>query len=492
MSLFVGVTGFALVVYGAVRGGALEVSNSETQQKSKKKSRANAVSAAVKMESAKWKFFGQRAVLIWMVLAMLLLALGSRTPLFRVLYELVPGFNKFRGISKFIFQASLFIALLAATGFDRLLKTRRIERAAIFSAFGAGVAIIIAGLILHAWDWPSLLRSMQQSGESYLSPQAFSNAAFIENAKDASSRSLFIAAATFLALGGLLAWMRTEARAVYAIGALAVLEVFVFARGSRDTFDSASVVMPQIKNFLNQHPGDYRIVNLLNANSAVAMGAQDMWGNDPSLVRRYAEFMAFTQGLDPDKATQYVSFARLDPLYAMLRLQYAFVPQNGQLGIAESPNPMPHVALISRYRVLEKRDAIFSSMRDASFDPRREVILEREPEPKPAGDAAGGARVLEQTTDSLTIEADAPQPAILLVTDVYTPAWRAVPLAGSVQTHYDLMPANYTLRAVPLAAGHHKLRVEYHPRAFVIGAWISIFALVGYVAAIVWWLRAKN
>jgi hypothetical protein len=59
-----------------------------------------------------------------------------------------------------------------------------------------------------------------------------------------------------------------------------------------------------------------------------------------------------------------------------------------------------------------------------------------------------------------------------------------------VQSKYELLPANYILRAVPLAAGHHYLRVEYAPREFAIGTWISLVAGVLFLAAVVWcWRR---
>jgi len=57
------------------------------------------------------------------------LALGAHTPLFPMLYHGVPGFDKFRGSSKFILLASMFLSLLAGIGFAQLLKGRRLPRA---------------------------------------------------------------------------------------------------------------------------------------------------------------------------------------------------------------------------------------------------------------------------------------------------------------------------------------------------------------------------
>jgi hypothetical protein len=171
----------------------------------------------------------------------------------------------------------------------------------------------------------------------------------------------------------------------------------------------------------------------------------------------------------------------------MLRLRYVLGQRGNELEIADAPEPgMSHLQLIFSYRVLPDRNAIFDALRSTTFDPAREVILESEPEPKPSpSESAGTARIVAASADALEIEADVKQPAILLVTDAFTPSWRAVALSGSVQTNYKLLPANYILRAVPLLAGHHHLRVEYARDALTVGKWISILATLAFFAALV-------
>jgi hypothetical protein len=154
--------------------------------------------------------------------------------------------------------------------------------------------------------------------------------------------------------------------------------------------------------------------------------------------------------------------------------------------IGDAPEPaMPHLQLVSSYRILPDRNAIFDGLRSATFDPAREVILVSEPEPKPSpSESIGTARIVAASTDTLEIEADVEQPSILLITDAFTPSWRAVALPGSVQANYKVLPANYILRAVPLLAGHHHLRVEYARDALTIGKWISILATLAFFAAL--------
>ena len=449
MSFYVGVIGFVLAIYGA--------------------------------------FFGSKTRVTLSVIALLLiLALGDHTPLFSFLYYHVPGFDKFRCMAKFTYPATLFIILLSAQGFDRLWIRRAVEPVFLMSVFAFASGLLFFAVWVRISDWLPVLQGILATRESYLQPAILNNAEYAKGAQQFASNSLLIAAGTALLLGLLLAGLQKNARFIFAIFGLSVVEMFAVALNSRDTFDTNTIVMPGIKEFLAEHPGDYRIINPINSNSGMSIGAQDMWGSDPGVVRRYAEFATWTQGGNPDQATQYVQFAKFDPLYALLRLRYVFVPDQKQMRIAESPTtPLPRVLLVSKYRVLGKRDAIFSAMREPGFDPRKEVLLESSPTPVPEESTEpGSVKVTESTTDELTIEADLTKPAVLLITDLYTPGWKAVALPGSVQAHYDLLPANYILRGIPLGAGHHRLRVEYAPREYKIGKWVSIIAWLAFLGVV--------
>jgi hypothetical protein len=451
-SLFVGIAGLALAIY-----------------------------AIIWCERAiKWR-------LLVVVFVSFLLALGAYTPLFSLLYNWAPGFDRFRSISKFGFLASLFLCLLAATGFDRLFRQKKIEIRFIAAVFAGVVALSLAGWwVATTASWRVLMNASRASGQSYLFPQLYANADFVTQSQHRASISLFVAAGVCVLLGIILTFARRKPQALFGIIALGLAETFVFAHGARATFDSATIVKSDEKRFLNQHPGDYRIMNVANPNSAMLIDAQDMWGYEATVVRRYAEFMTWSQGADPDQAMSYVRFVHYDPLFAMLRLGYVFRQRGNEFEIGDAPEPpMSHLLLVSSYRVLPDRNAIFDALRSVTFNPAREVILESEPEPKPVpAESAGTARIVTESTDALEIEADVEQPSILLITDSFTRSWRAIALPGSAQAHYQLLPGNYMLRAVSLTAGHHHLRVEYARDALVIGAWISILASLAFLAAL--------
>jgi hypothetical protein len=179
----------------------------------------------------------------------------------------------------------------------------------------------------------------------------------------------------------------------------------------------------------------------------------------------------------------------------LLRWRYSFLPApDGQTQIMEAKNHLPHVFPAQDCRVLTGRDRIFAAMKEETFDPAKTVILESQPEPAPAASSVeGSARVLSETTDSLTIEANTPQAALLVVTDSYSRFFVAKPLPGSTQRQYDVLPADYTLVGIPLAAGNHRLRLEYAPSGFLIGRWISLAGWVVYLAVlgVVLWPRLR-
>jgi len=72
-------------------------------------------------------------------------------------------------------------------------------------------------------------------------------------------------------------------------------------------------------------------------------------------------------------------------------------------------------------------------------------------------------------------------------TRVRSAGWRAVSLDPG--RSYELMPADYALRAVALDRGHHRLRLEYAPEGLRAAAMVSAIAWAAWVGAAVVFLR---
>lgn len=434
----------------------------------------------------------ERGLYAFLFGTLVVLALGSQTPLFPWLYRFVPGFNKFRGSGKFLYPAALFLAGLAALGLDDLIRRPGASRAAARLALAGGLAAGLFGAWLRWGDAAGLARRLRAvtAMENCLPVEPFQDPAFAGQAARFAGEAVLVAAGITLLLA-LLFHLRQRSRfAAFAAGGVALVEVFAFAHGNRPQFELAASRSPEVGAYLAARPGDYRVRLERHPNRAMTLPADDVWGYDPGVLRRYKEFVAYTQGLSPDTPVEAMGITRSHPLFRLLRLRYTLTPREDGFQVTEARAPLPRLLLLRDTRVLTGRDRILKALDAPGFDPARTVILETAPDPAPDPRAAGGrVRLLRETSDSLEIEADLPAPAVLLVTDTYSTGWRATPLPGSAQRDYRVLPADYMLRAVPLAAGRHHLRLAYLPSAFVAGAWISVVSLLGYVVVLGLYLR---
>jgi hypothetical protein len=535
---FVGVVGLVMAAYGALHGDAT-----------------------------------RRRVAGTLAAGFLVLALGSNTPLFRLLYEHVPPFDRFRASGRALFPFSLFTAMLAAVGMDEMVRVRRRRSlfvAALFSLAGLlalGAALVwrsaAAGPVetarrdfeeamrlspelrerrivelaagdpvraerlrraapahdatVAAHSLADRQRTLDEYGRLYVEAlyvnrwqefrgwivrtrrfgiplEVWADPVAGRHPARAAALGLLAAAATS-ALAAVLAWAsHATPRAALALGVLGVAELAAFASASRRSFDFADKRLDALAAFYRERPGDYRVHPMTLAQSALAVGARDIWGYDRLVPARYARYIAFTQGTSyagPGGGDVQLlgAISAVHPSYRMLRLQYV-LGENGDrvevfAGPDKLPRPLPRLSLLREYVVRRTEADVLTAVGSTAWDPTRTLILESEPRPAPVMVAVGGTVTLrDESTDHLTIAADLPAPAILLVTDAYSRGWRVRGLEASDQETYEVMPADAVLRAVPLAAGRHLIRMEYVPDGYRVGVVVSCLSLgvLGVVA----------
>jgi len=217
----------------------------------------------------------------------------------------------------------------------------------------------------------------------------------------------------------------------------------------------------------------------------------NIWGSDPYIIKRYAEFITFTQGVNPDYATQNIPPQKYHKLYLMLRFPMYQVDEDGKY-VPIVMKPLSQIRLFQDWLLIKDRDKIFQKMSEDSFNPFETVILEETPNPLPVfSEEKGSVKLIDSSTDHLTFEAEILSPSILLITDAYSEGWKAKGLKGSARKQYKVMPANYVLRAIALPEGHHLIRLEYIPQAFQIGKWISILSAIILTFLFIWDFKKK-
>ncbi|HWE02886.1 MAG TPA: hypothetical protein VG326_10805 [Tepidisphaeraceae bacterium] len=460
-SLFIGMTALILAVYGAVRGEPKH-----------------------------------RRFAAGFLVASLLLAFGYYTPLYGVLYRFFPGFGSFRGVSKFAFIAALFLANLSGVGFDHLLRTpRRGRYPAIFIAgFATVLAILAATIWLSAGAgsrgmWGRLLRRVSWSSEGY-QYGAFRDftptPAFIVESGHGAALNICVAAGVCMLVAAMWLGARKQRRYVYAIGALATLELLTFAWQNTPVFDLHLVtnVERRLVGLAKLVGADGRAITGMPTIYMMA-GGNDGWGNDPMVLRRYSELITYDQGAFGDESP---NVSKMGPLWGLVRIKGALVPTETGMDRRQYVGRMlARAQLIDTVEVIENPRRILAALADPTFAPAAKVLLEKPVSPMPIG--SGGDRLgigtfdlKDRTTDEIEITADVRRASILLISDNYSSGWRVGSLdEHPVQSNYQVVRADYVLRGIPLMPGRHHLLLRYMPTGYVAGKIVTLVSLLIYI-----------
>jgi hypothetical protein len=434
---------------------------------------------------------------IALLAAILLLMLGSYTPLHWWLYQYLPGFDTFRGASKFSALMALMLSILAGEGFDRIRQ--RFSASAAITAAIASVFFFVSAVLLFEFDSSHGIVG-RLINIVFHSNQYFDEGSFaLPNLTGIVTRwiagQLCIAGVLLLTVCALLHWCHRSTRASYILLSLAIAEVFFAATfSSRTSLSAIDFPMQWIPKLQAASRADQRVLfndSIRFGNQGDWAGYESLWGYDPGQPRRYTELIASSQGdYSTSRNTYEFSLLRVAKIFSLLRCGYIF--SDTPAPAIPVPNAMPHLQLIGDYIKIAVVEKIPARLSDANFDFHHTAILETDPEPTPIA-AAGRAILLHQSINDLEIQADLPTPALLLITDAYAPGWHVRPIEiNSNQAKYDVLQADDVLRAIPLAQGHHHFDLYYTPPGLAAGVGVSATGFIVWAAGMVFVVRRRQ
>jgi hypothetical protein len=426
-------------------------------------------------------------------------SLGAFSPFYRFFYNLLPGFKDLRGICKFDFLVSLFLALLSGIGMDDLIKNKRNTNWPVF-------IVVLTGLIFFATElfildsikdglsgyWAKWFCSVHWLKNTLLPLDLTFKAQYAQTSGFQAAFSLLIGGLTCTLLAVLLMFQKLIPFFVYAIAALVVIEVFAFARMNRPTFELSQLQhqYDTLRDFYSKNPGDYRVYG--TASASLVAGGDDIWEDEPMVLGRYGRFVCQSQGLSENQLFSVLPiFQKFPSILGITRLKYRMFMDENPIRISPFAfKILPRMQLVNHSEVIPDGQKILKAMFNPLFDPGQKVFLESNPDPVPNSEGVEGkVEWTDLSTDEIEIKARTTRSSLLLITDNYSPGWKVKSLAGSDQSKYCVMPADYFLRAIPLIAGTHHFILEYRPMAFEAGKWVSILSCILYFGVFLFWLR---
>ena len=428
--------------------------------------------------AAKWRDGGW-----WLGLAILagLYALGTRTPLYRLLYRLLPPLRWLRGPARSWFLLNFAVAVLAARGVTVLERSMRrcpcVDRVAVAlvgMVLGAVAAVATLDLPTNVavaillWPLAGLIVVLRVGGR--LSPSWF------------AALLLLVAWGDLWSMGTSLYEVR-PAEQVLAQGQATAQ--WMAAQPSHLRTYSPSYSLPQ-------HTAAFYEIQMAD-------------GVDPFQLAAYAVFMARATGVDVSGYSETVPAFPQETVGPLLMAHRDVAPDLGLLGLlnvryvlAAYPMPMDGLELVDQFEgvyVYRNRETFprafvvgrVASVADLSealdwlarHDPSQSAViidgLERAGTP-----GMRPADVVAHTPNRIRLAATGP--GLLVLSEVYDPDWRAA---------VDGRPApieqvDGVLRGVYLDEGSHAVEFTYRPKGLIMGGVLTATGLAISLGLVVW------
>jgi hypothetical protein len=398
---------------------------------------------------------------------------GGYSPLYRILYAVLPVFRKLRAPHMAAVLTTTAIPLAAALGLDSLLRAGRGTWKWIAAA--AGIALAVS--LLLAPSIVSASRSRTPAGAP------FQAVAAVMEERAALARGDFLHAAGvmgLLAAGAWLAARRPSSRAIVAVGACAIaaielvpvdrdFQVFLPQTRMQDIFPDRSDLAAMA--------GGGRV--LPGSNDYVPSGIRSVTGYHaarPQVVDGMLQSLS-SGGLQAARLTSWTVLEDSVPLLygdvrAAILTQYVAAglsPDSAAMMIPESPLPR---VFLARSWVPASEERMLSAI-GVGYDPVQISSVSEDPGIAPVSRLfRGSAELVTDLPESVTVAVTATEPALLVLADTWYPRWRVF-IDGSPAA---LLRANYWQRAVAVPAGEHTVAFVFDSSDVGIGLWISIAA----------------
>jgi hypothetical protein len=439
----------------------------------------------------------------------LLVAFGHNFPLYGLLYDHLPLFNKFRVPVMIVLLFQLAAAAGLAWGWSAWLDSeppeskrgRALDRMLVVLAallgLGLLVMLVAGGSLEHAYTAMVVARK-SQPGQPY--PAELAGYAWRGFAGDVTRGALL----GLLALA--LAWSARRRRLsapLASVGVLVLLLIELWPVSGRvmlPTIGEASqrdqeLGRDDVVEFLEKAgpPGTFRVIPLqeFKTNRYSGFGLATVGGYHAAKPRIVQDLLGRSDPNPPDATWWRLLNVRFlvtpQPIEAPPWLKQVF---QGSQVVYENLLALPRATVVSRVAVVQPDSAILDSIAAGRRDPAEWTYLGAEP-PIRLGDATGAkANLVSYGLNEVVVDVETPAPALLRLADLWYPDW----VARVDGRPTPILRADYLLRALPVPVGRHRVVFHFESPAMRRGLQLSILSLVVILAlfGVSWMTRRRR
>lgn len=280
-------------------------------------------------------------------------------------------------------------------------------------------------------------------------------------------------------------------------------------------FDNKNLVFPEVPTTgYFKNISDFRAFGNYGGEVSVYYKVPSAEGYDALYIRRYGQFIAsLSDGRIKDSERSVVSLSKTGkytprainilgikyiihksidahavwafPFWKYKEGSFKLVYKDGKYEIYQNLNVSPRAFLVDSYKVESNPQRIIDTLFSKDFDPRKEIILEKDPGIKLNIDSDKTARITKYSPNEVEIKTESSGNSLLFISDSYYPGWRAY--VDNLEV--PILRSDYAFRAIPVFKGDHIVKFVYDPLSFRIGV---ISALAGLAALIGLTVLFKN
>jgi len=440
-------------------------------------------------------FFAPQPHRTWLIIATVLsimLTWGRYFPSFNyLLYDILPGYSKFRTVEMAMVIALLCIPLLGLLGLESILQKtwNKVTQKRFYTAAGIPIGLSLLMIVFGgAFDFESSVDSRylaQQGGELLVDALQDDRAELL---RGDAIRSLI-----FCVLIGALIFLFRSDRLSYtwlAVGVIALSTVDLWAVGKRFLTEDdyvrqrnqyARISATEADDFiLQQNTNRARVLNLLNPfnDGVTSYFHASIGGYHGAKLGRYQDLIEYHLGDEVSRVIQNLQQGNMTfgniPALNMLNARY-FKAGNNQNAVITNENALGSAWLVNEIRTVQTANEAIEAL--GEINPAQTAIVNTNDFEitKTSYSSSGTIQLSEYKPNHLTYEANVSAESFAVFSEIYYPdGWEAF-IDGEPTDYYR---ANYLLRALVVPAGQHTIEFKFNPTSYRVGSSVSLIASI--------------
>lgn len=425
----------------------------------------------------------------------IMLCWGSNFAAFNyVMFDYLPGYNKFRSVTFAIIIPLFAMPLLGMIGLENLMSGKFDARTKKQLMIAGGIT---GGICLFFLLFAGMLSFLSDNDKMANLPQWFLSA-LVDDRKSLlrsdAFRSLAFIAAAFIVIYFQL-WKKVPPLAFYAflIFMITMDIAMVDKRGlTKDNYKrkraAESFVPTAADQAILKDTSYYRVYNLQGAftEARTSYFHHSIGGYHGAKIRRYAELNDSCLVSESQKLIANIQGGQMDMkqygVINMLNIKYIVFGSEADNII---PNPSANGPAWFVTRALTAANANEALAATCTINSKAEAVIEGGGVSPAAYDSSATIRLLSHGPRKLRYESNSTTDGLGVFSEIYYPiGWKAT-IDGR---EAPILRANYVLRALNVPAGKHLIEFSFDPPAYVAGnaitsifSWVVLLVLIGSI-----------